>query len=97
LFFYFKTVKIPVLCYHSLHAQNNSYTGNDHIAMQRDLDTIRGLGYQLISLSAIVDSLLTDKLNRYKGKKVLGISFDDGPDWDWYDYEGEVAPEIRTV
>ncbi|MDR1528842.1 MAG: polysaccharide deacetylase family protein [Burkholderiales bacterium] len=68
--------------------------------MQSDLASVRSLGYRLISLSAIVDSFLTDKLKRYQGERVLGMSFDDGPDYDWHDYEGDdlgFMPSFHTI
>ena len=62
----------------------NSYSGNDHIALASDLETIDKLGFRVVPLSKVVDwhqGLLADQ----EMSRALAITFDDGSWFDYYD------------
>jgi len=77
---------IPILCYHALHASGPDYADNDHKAMEDDLDSIRRAGYRLLPLSTLVEALIESKPDRLAGGRYVCITFDDGPNVDYFDY-----------
>lgn len=79
-------LSIPVLCYHSWRL-GAGYGDNDHIALAADLRTLAARGYQPISLTAIARLLRAEiPLSAAFGKRLIGISFDDGHDSDFYSF-----------
>ena len=81
-----KPLKIPVLTYHSMNIDGNTYATNDHLALASDLDTIRQLGFRVIPLGKVVDW--------YEGKipdqdltHTAAITLDDGSWFDYYDLD----------
>ncbi len=85
---------IPILTYHSLHARDESYPNNDHVALARDLLTIHEMGYVIVSLSEIADRLVNGDAEWFRSGKKAGISFDDGCNHDFIDF---VYPGIPTL
>lgn len=77
---------IPILTYHALHAPGWDYHSNDHVALERDLLLIRELGLRVIGLGRIVDALLDGRVDELAEQRVVGLSFDDGPDHDFRDF-----------
>jgi peptidoglycan/xylan/chitin deacetylase (PgdA/CDA1 family) len=78
-----RKIEIPVLTYHSHHVMGNDYETNDHIALYADLRTIHTEGYKIVPLIWLVDWFLgvRDHLD-----KSIAITFDDGCDLDWIDF-----------
>ena len=89
-------MKIPVLTYHGMNITENTYAGNDHIALASDLETIDELGFRVVPLSRVVDwhqGLLADlDLSR-----TVAITFDDGSWFDYYDLDHPVCGVQRSM
>jgi Polysaccharide deacetylase len=79
-------MSIPILTYHSLHAPGWNYAENDHVAFETDLKTIRELGFRVVRLAQIADALRDGSFAQLAQSKVVGLSFDDGSDHDYYDF-----------
>jgi ribosomal protein S18 acetylase RimI-like enzyme len=79
-------IKIPILSYHSHAIAGNSYETNDHIALYEDLRTIHALGFQVVPLQWIVDWVLGQR-DDWALHRSVAISFDDGANADYYDFE----------
>lgn len=92
-FFPQRRQRIPVLCYHSMNANTTSYLGNDHLALERDLETLLHLGYRLIDGLSVIHFILGKKRFTHTDK-VVCISFDDAPILDFEDFQ---SPTIGTV
>ena len=75
--------RVPVLTYHSMRVEGGAYASNDHVALARDLELIHRLGLRIVTLKTIARAVIDGGLDRLEG--AVGISFDDGPDFDWRD------------
>ncbi len=78
-----RSARIPILTWHAQRVEGPDYARNDHVAFARDLETIQSLGLRVVSLRAIGDALIEDRLGRLQG--CVGLSFDDGTDFDFHD------------
>lgn len=87
---------IPVLTYHALHARGATYADNDHVALEEDLRVIREEGFQVVSLEAIVAALITRDSSLFARGKCVGVSFDDGTDFDFLDVTVPVIGEVKS-
>lgn len=76
-------VKVPILTYHAFNITGTSYDENDHVALASDLRTLHRLGLQVVSLYDIAMHLINGTLSTLNG--CVGISFDDGTDFDALD------------
>jgi peptidoglycan/xylan/chitin deacetylase (PgdA/CDA1 family) len=76
-------IKIPILSYHSHHVMGSTYEKNDHIALSDDLRTIHAEGFKIVPLRWLVDWFLGRRNQR---DKAIAITFDDGCDLDWIDF-----------
>ena len=79
-------MKAAVLTYHSHNISGTSYPENDHVALAQDVEALHRAGVRFVALDDIVDALSTDAVSD-DGELVVGISFDDGPVFDYYDFE----------
>ena len=77
-------VKALVLAYHSHNISGNTYATNDHIALWKDLEALTHAGARIVSLDRIVD--MVEERSIGFGERVVGISFDDGPRFDFEDF-----------
>ncbi|MGD9264302.1 MAG: polysaccharide deacetylase family protein, partial [Lysobacterales bacterium] len=87
---------IPVLTYHGVNVIENTYQGNDHLALASDLLTIRELGFRVIPLGRVVDwrqGLLDDE----EVRRTLAITFDDGSWFDYHDLEHPTCGVQRSM
>ncbi len=87
---------IPVLTYHANNVSNNSYQGNDHIALREDLGVLHNAGWRAISLD--------DLLVWHKGlaapdafRRRYAVTFDDGSDFDVHDLKHPVWGVQRSL
>jgi len=87
---------IPILTYHSLHAPGATYAENDHVALASDLAAIHRAGFEIVSLTEIVDRLLAGDRDWFAGPPRLGISFDDGCNHDYLDFEYPGLPTLES-
>lgn len=78
--------RIPVLTYHSLHAPGEEYTSNDHVALETDLQVIRAMNFNVAPLADIALYVAGEGASYLDVGSWLGLSFDDGPDWDYHDF-----------
>ncbi len=85
-------MRVPILTYHSLDATGTTYETNNHVALEIDLRVIRGCGFRVIPLSAVVDALLNEGPDL--PHNCVAISFDDAPDFDYFDV---YRPELGHV
>lgn len=79
-------MEIPVLTYHSTNISGNDYQNNDLVAFQKDIQLIKSLGVEIISAIQLVD-WLGDKLTLDKSKNYVVLTFDDGCELDYFDWE----------
>jgi peptidoglycan/xylan/chitin deacetylase (PgdA/CDA1 family) len=78
-------MQIPILTYHSMRIHGNGYSSNDHVAFREDLRSLTSLGFDVVALSQIVQWLSGQDERSASGRKLVGITFDDGPDFDFRD------------
>ncbi|GMR15075.1 MAG: hypothetical protein BMS9Abin30_0694 [Gammaproteobacteria bacterium] len=89
-------MSIPILTYHAINVIDNSYVGNDHLALASDLLSICELGFKIIPLSRIVDwhqGLLGDE----EVSRSVAITFDDGSWFDFYDLDHPTCGTQRSM
>lgn len=91
---------VPVLCYHSW-AMGDGYELDNHLALESDLETLAERGYWVISLPVLVEVLRGKRsLGSLAGEKLVGLSFDDGWDYDYCDIadgRGGLAISIHSI
>ena len=91
---------VPVLCYHSW-AVGGDYELDNHLALESDLKTLAERGYRVISLPVLVEVLRGERSpSPLAGEKLVGLSFDDGWDYDYCDIEdgrGGRAISIHSI
>lgn len=80
-----------VLCYHSHNISGADYAANDHAALASDLRTVHAAGARIVPLAAIAQAAREGLDGR--GDLVVGLSFDDGPRFDFADF---VHPRYGT-
>lgn len=81
-------MSVSILTYHSHNISGNDYRGNDHIALEDDIDALCREGFHFVSLRRIVGAALggwNDHL--LQEKKCVAFTFDDGPLFDFQDFE----------
>ncbi|MGE5089060.1 MAG: polysaccharide deacetylase family protein [Candidatus Levyibacteriota bacterium] len=78
-------MRIPVLTYHSMAVNGNEYHDNDHVALGEDLRILTRLGYRIVSLDEVVTWRESPARAPTNDRKLVAISFDDGPDFDYHD------------
>jgi len=78
---------IPILAYHALNAPDKDYASNDHVALEEDLRLIRRLGFKVARLAEIAEITWNRAPSRLDSGYWVGLSFDDGTDFDYLDIE----------
>ncbi|HEX5130217.1 MAG TPA: hypothetical protein VFV90_10740, partial [Usitatibacter sp.] len=78
-----KRTAVPILTWHSMHVGGADYGENDHVAFREDLELLHGAGLRVVPLHAIAAALRDGRLESLAG--CVGLSLDDGSDFDWYD------------
>lgn len=89
-----RSKRVPILTYHSLHAPGVDYATNDHVALAEDLRLIFAEGFRVAPLTDIVAWICGNGGVYLDEGAWIGLSFDDGPDWDFVDYYGD-APQTH--
>ena len=79
--------KIPVLAYHGLNAPDKHYSANDHVALEEDLKLMQKLGFKVARLAEIAELTWSAAPSRLDSGSWVGLSFDDGTDFDYLDIE----------
>lgn len=76
--------KVPVLAYHSRNAEEPCTDETaDVLAMARDIEIARSMGFTIVPLQDVVDWQLGRRASASLPDKVLAITSDDGFDRDW--------------
>ena len=76
-------MRAVVLTYHSHNISGTDYATNDHVALASDLRTLHAAGARIVPLGEIVQAVRAG----LPGEGLLaGLSFDDGPTFDWEDF-----------
>lgn len=83
--------RIPILTYHSAKSIGYTYESNDHLALEVDLRLIRSLGMRLVSIDEVVQWALDPERHPMQ-RGGVAITFDDAPDWDYYDF---IHPDVN--
>lgn len=78
-------MRIVVLAYHSHNITGNAYANNDHVALAADLETITRAGARIVSLEHIAATVRAERV-RDGDETLVGLSFDDGPVFDFADF-----------
>jgi hypothetical protein len=96
------TNPIPVLTYHALNVPDKDYASNDHVALEQDLKHIRRLGFKVARLTDIAKLTWSRAPSPLDSGSWLGLSFDDGTDFDYLDidhdsYLGHVKSFYRIL
>jgi peptidoglycan/xylan/chitin deacetylase (PgdA/CDA1 family) len=86
--------RIPVLTYHSHRFLGDSYETNDHLALPEDLRVIQDEGFLIIPLSRVVEWHL--RRREEPSSHCVAITFDDGCDLDWMDFNHPQHGRIRS-
>jgi hypothetical protein len=74
---------VPVLTWHAMNVAGPDYASNDHVAFRDDLETLHRLGFRVVPLREIAAALVEGRLDELQG--CVGLSFDDGSDFDFHD------------
>jgi hypothetical protein len=74
---------VPVLTWHAMNVAGTGYRDNEHVGFREDLETIQRLGLRVVPLADIARALVEGRLGQLRG--CVGLSFDDGSDFDWHD------------
>lgn len=74
---------VPVLTWHAMNVAGRGYADNEHEAFRQDLETLHRLGRRVVPLAHIARALVEGRLETLRG--CVGLSFDDGSDFDWHD------------
>jgi peptidoglycan/xylan/chitin deacetylase (PgdA/CDA1 family) len=82
-------LKAVVLTYHSHRVQGPDYARNDHVALPEDLITIARAGGRIVSLDALVAAIeaAPSGIAPTAGTTLVALTFDDGPVWDFADFD----------
>jgi hypothetical protein len=78
-------VKALVLTYHSHNIAGTDYATNDHVALASDLRTVHASGARIVPLGEVVDAVRAGPEGA-RDEVLVGISFDDGPSFDFEDF-----------
>lgn len=74
-----------VLTYHSHNIAGTTYSTNDHVALASDLAMLHEMGAEVVPLSEVVQRVRAGSVHR--DRATVALSFDDGPVFDFADFE----------
>jgi peptidoglycan/xylan/chitin deacetylase (PgdA/CDA1 family) len=80
------SVAVPVLTYHGNNIADNSYAGNDHVALAEDLEALHAAGWRPASLDLLLD-WYEGRVHDSALRRRFVVTFDDGSDFDFRDIE----------
>ena len=79
-------MRIPILAYHSMFMSGNDVSDNDHRALAADLEAIEAEGFEIRPLADLVSTWLA-RPGELEGRRLVALTCDDGPDFDFRDIE----------
>jgi hypothetical protein len=77
---------VPVLAYHGNNISDNSYAGNDHVALGEDLRALDAAGWRPASLDLLLD-WHQGRVHESALQRRFVVTFDDGSDFDFRDID----------
>jgi peptidoglycan/xylan/chitin deacetylase (PgdA/CDA1 family) len=81
-------MSVSVLTYHSHNISGNGYSENDHTALETDIEVLFQEGFRFVSLRRVVEALLNGWNDALLIEaKCIAFTFDDGPVFDFRDFE----------
>jgi peptidoglycan/xylan/chitin deacetylase (PgdA/CDA1 family) len=89
-------MKVPVLTYHSMKIHGNAYADNDLVALASDLETIHACGFRNVPLAHVVAEWRKEP-SAWDGQRIVALTCDDGPDFDFVDLPHPTAGPQRSV
>ena len=92
-----RRARIPILAYHSLHAPGTDYANNDHVALEEDLKLLKKLRFRVAPLAAIARFAWGQGAADFDDGHWVGLSFDDGTDYDYLDINLPDLGYIKSV
>ena len=78
-------MKALVITYHSHNISGADYATNDHVVLASDLRTLTAAGARIVPLARIVGALRAG-LDGPADELLVGLTFDDGPEFDFSDF-----------
>jgi peptidoglycan/xylan/chitin deacetylase (PgdA/CDA1 family) len=88
-----------ILTYHSHHVVGSEYDRNDHVALPLDLHLITEMGFRIVSLDRIVAAAAgardVEAENDPTFRGYVALTFDDGPAFDFEDFDHPVLGRQR--
>ncbi|ABA57966.1 Polysaccharide deacetylase [Nitrosococcus oceani ATCC 19707] len=79
------SAKVPILLYHSWVRSGCTQATNQSIGLEADLELLYQQGYTVVPVYWLAKWAVGDLDGSYLPDKVVGITFDDGENGDWYD------------
>ncbi len=79
-------MQVPILTYHGNGIDGVDYHNNDHVALAADLELIHQMGFQIISLSQLLEWRL-GRLPDSAVEQAVVLTCDDGSWFDYYDVD----------
>ena len=78
-------MRAAILTYHSHNISGTDYAANDHAALASDLRTLTRLGVRIVPLKRVAEAVGAGQIED-GGDRVVAITFDDGPSFDFADF-----------
>ncbi len=91
-----RPVAVPVLAYHGNNIADNSYSGNDHVALREDLVALHAAGWRPASLDLLLD-WHEGRVHEAALRDRFVIPFDDGSDFDFHDIDHPSCGPQRSL
>jgi peptidoglycan/xylan/chitin deacetylase (PgdA/CDA1 family) len=89
-------MKSFILTYHSHHVVGPEYDRNDHVAFPLDLRLITEMGFRIVSLDRIVAAAAGARdVEAETIRGYVALTFDDGPAFDFEDFDHPVLGRQR--
>lgn len=74
-----------VLTYHSHNISGTTYSSNDHVALASDLATLHEIDAQVVPVAEVVERVRAGRLGG--DSPTVALTFDDGPLFDFADFD----------
>ena len=87
---------VPVLLYHSWVQAGCTAATNNSLGLAQDLETIHDMGFTVVPLEWITRWAIGERDGSTLPDRVVGLSFDDGYNWDWHDNTIEGC-EVKSI
>ena len=89
--------RVAILTYHPIHIVDNSYAGNDLVALESDLAAFARRGVRVRSLDQLVTPPGSERLLAPLEGPTVAITFDDGSVFDFLDHPHPTCGPQRSA